>query len=346
MQPSTTVPAPQTVDDLHRNLMVNYLPETWSAAELTELFAPHGDIETCHVVMNKQTGISKGYGFVKYYQRADAENALVNCNGYQAEGRTLIVKKAGLGKGPPGPAAVYVAGFTPSTVSESHLQAVFEQYGQVQRVKLHPPQAGKKGVAFVTFETYAEAELAMTAGNGQVLSNGDVLTIKLDNRTAQQARESQAQVGRGLQGMMLAPQYAAYQGGEIPGQKMMRRPTGGMMPGARFQPYSAPITKSKSMIAAAATPLPNGSDGNYCIFVFGATTPQILEQLLAPYGTIVSVRMTPGKKFGFVSMPNYNEVVNAINNLNGMTLQGGVTLQVRLASSEKKQENVQHAGAF
>ena len=59
-----------------------------------------------------------------------------------------------------------------------------------------------------------------------------------------------------------------------------------------------------------------------------------VAQLFAPFGTVASVRIQQGKKYGFVSMPHYNEVVNAINNLNGMTLRSGVTLQVRMATAD------------
>lgn len=47
------------------------------------------------------------------------------------------------------PAAV---GFTPELVTEEMLQSYYEPCGTIQRLKLHPPQPGKRGVAFVTFE--------------------------------------------------------------------------------------------------------------------------------------------------------------------------------------------------
>ena len=77
----------QTVDDIHRNLMVNYIPEAWTQVELQNLFQQYGEIESCTVVINKQTQTSKGYGFVKFFHRADAESALEALNGYQIENR-------------------------------------------------------------------------------------------------------------------------------------------------------------------------------------------------------------------------------------------------------------------
>mmetsp|Transcript_145123 Transcript_145123/g.253142 ORF Transcript_145123/g.253142 Transcript_145123/m.253142 type:complete len:185 (-) Transcript_145123:443-997(-) len=176
------------------------------------------------------------------------------------------------------------------------------------------------------------------------LENEDVLTVKLDNRTQQQGRQAQAQAqaqsGRVTQTRVVAnvplaptpkPIAAFTSQVSTPAGHAMRR-VAPAQPTPRFQPYQAPVHKGKAMtISPAATPLPNGSDGTYCIFCYGAPNQDILQQLFQPYGVVGNVRMQAGKKFGFVSMPNYAEAVNAITNLNNMTLPGGATLQVRLA---------------
>lgn len=77
----------KTVEDVHRNLMVNYLPDSWVTEDLQGLFEQYGEIETCTVVMNKETQQSRGYGFVKFLSRADAENALQELNGFQVKNR-------------------------------------------------------------------------------------------------------------------------------------------------------------------------------------------------------------------------------------------------------------------
>lgn len=298
--------------------MVNNIPNVWTAAELEAMFAAFGSVESCNVVTDKQTQASKGFGFVKFVNRTEAEEAMNTLNGTSLEGRTLIVKKAALGKGPQGTANIYISGFTPNSVTEESLQSIFSQYGTVQRVKLHPPQPGKKGVAFVTYQCFAEAELACSVANMQALPTGEVVSVKFDARTAQMA-----------QGVVPAP-------GAMKGRNTATQ-------AGRFQPYQAsPMGAMKPPMAAAAqyggiVPLPNGADGNYCLFVHGPNSPQILQQLCLPFGAVAHVRMQPGKKFGFVSMPNYHEAINCVNNLNGRALQGGITLQVRLAADSKKE---------
>jgi cold-inducible RNA-binding protein len=330
---------PVTADDLHRNLMVNYLPAAWTSADLQALFQPYGTLEACHVVMNKQTQRSKAYGFVKYLSRAEAEVAIAALNGYVAEDRALVVKKADFGKGPPGHATVYVSGFTPELVTEEMLQSYYEPCGTIQRLKLHPPQPGKRGVAFVTFECYAEAELAVAATHGQQLPTGDVLQAKLDHRTSQAAMVSHGKVLAG------PPIISAGGGGQ--GRSPLIHPVvgptlRGRAPPVRFEPYEPAVPHARhpprtlSAPTGIITPLPNGADGNYCLFVHGPQSPHVLEQLFMPFGVVADVRCEPGKKFGFVSMPVYHEAVNAITNLNGQTLPGGVTLQVRLAADPRR----------
>eukprot|EP00906_Rhabdomonas_costata_P027991 RCo039733 len=79
------VPSGPGSDAVHRNLMVNFLPPTWTSAELRGLFQQFGEIEECKVVMDRTTGNSKGYGFVKFVNRNDAENAMAQVQGFQAD---------------------------------------------------------------------------------------------------------------------------------------------------------------------------------------------------------------------------------------------------------------------
>ena len=70
-------------DAMHRNLMVNYLPTSWTTADMQSFFQQFGPLEECRVIMDKETGNSKGYGFVKFINRLDAENAVAQAQGAQ-----------------------------------------------------------------------------------------------------------------------------------------------------------------------------------------------------------------------------------------------------------------------
>jgi len=102
----------QPVDDLHRNLMVTGIPNEWDDAALNAFFSGYGALESAKVVLDKTTNQSRGFAFVKYVTRQDAENCINTAWGANVQGRTLKIQKAEFGRGPQGPASLYVAGLT------------------------------------------------------------------------------------------------------------------------------------------------------------------------------------------------------------------------------------------
>ncbi|OVA14091.1 RNA recognition motif domain [Macleaya cordata] len=81
------------VDDT--NLFVGYLPQTVDENRLMELFSPFGRLIEAKVIKDRNTGFSKGYGFVKYNNPINAAAAVATMNGYPIDGKILAVKLAG-----------------------------------------------------------------------------------------------------------------------------------------------------------------------------------------------------------------------------------------------------------
>ncbi|ESR34859.1 hypothetical protein CICLE_v10004301mg [Citrus x clementina] len=77
------------------NLYIGYLPPTLDDDGLIRLFSTFGDIVMAKVIKDRVTGMSKGYGFVKYADIQMANNAIASMNGYRLEGRTIAVRVAG-----------------------------------------------------------------------------------------------------------------------------------------------------------------------------------------------------------------------------------------------------------
>jgi len=69
------------VDDLHRNLIVFFIPRDWDDAALKAYFESYGTVETCKVMMDRTTGTSRGFGFVKFASRSNAESCILAANG-------------------------------------------------------------------------------------------------------------------------------------------------------------------------------------------------------------------------------------------------------------------------
>jgi RNA recognition motif-containing protein len=77
-----------------KKLYVGNLPYSIKTEQLNELFSTFGEIESAEVVVFKDTGKSKGFGFVSFKEDAPAEKARTEMNGKEVEGRKLVVNEA------------------------------------------------------------------------------------------------------------------------------------------------------------------------------------------------------------------------------------------------------------
>ncbi|KAK9291429.1 hypothetical protein L1049_019376 [Liquidambar formosana] len=77
------------------NLFVGYLTQSVDDSRLRELFTPFGNLTEVRVIKDRTTGLSKGYGFVKFENPADAAVAVTRMNGYKIDGKMLAVRVAG-----------------------------------------------------------------------------------------------------------------------------------------------------------------------------------------------------------------------------------------------------------
>ena len=77
-----------------KQLIINYLPVELSEEELKAVFEQYGPVECARFVCDKNTGKSKGYGFVYYYYSAHAAAAIAGMNGFELYGKLLRVSYA------------------------------------------------------------------------------------------------------------------------------------------------------------------------------------------------------------------------------------------------------------
>lgn len=75
-------------------LYVGNLSYDTGDAELREAFASYGAVESAQVVTDRDTGRSRGFGFVEMTVDADANAAILAVNGTDLGGRTLNVNEA------------------------------------------------------------------------------------------------------------------------------------------------------------------------------------------------------------------------------------------------------------
>ena len=75
-------------------LYVGNLPYSFRDEDLQQTFAPYGAINSAKVMMERDTGRSKGFGFVEMGSDAEAQAAIAGVNGQQYGGRGLVVNEA------------------------------------------------------------------------------------------------------------------------------------------------------------------------------------------------------------------------------------------------------------
>lgn len=76
------------------NLFVARLSYSTTNDELQSAFEQYGDVDSARIIMDRETGKSKGFGFVEMPDDGDAQKAIEALNESELDGRNIIVKVA------------------------------------------------------------------------------------------------------------------------------------------------------------------------------------------------------------------------------------------------------------
>jgi RNA recognition motif-containing protein len=77
-----------------RKLYVGNMSYDMDSSSLQELFSAHGTVTSAEIISDRETGRSKGFGFVEMGSDAEAEAAIAALNGQEHGGRALTVNEA------------------------------------------------------------------------------------------------------------------------------------------------------------------------------------------------------------------------------------------------------------
>lgn len=176
----------------HHHIFVRDLSSEIETETLREAFAPFGEISNYRIVRDPQTLKSKGYAFVSFVKKAEAENAIQAMNGQWLGSRSIRTnwstrkppppkseKPVQRGKQPtfdevynqtsPTNTTVYCGGFT-NGLSDDLVHKTFAPFGAIQDIRVFKD----KGYAFIKFATKESATHAIehihnTEINGQLV---------------------------------------------------------------------------------------------------------------------------------------------------------------------------------
>ncbi|MEQ2233970.1 Nucleolysin TIA-1 isoform [Ilyodon furcidens] len=164
-----TTPSSQKKDTSnHFHVFVGDLSPEITTEDVKAAFAPFGRISDARVVKDMATGKSKGYGFVSFFNKWDAENAIQHMGGQWLGGRQIRTNWAT--RKPPAPKATYennskhlsfddvlsqsspsnctvYCGGVSTGLTEQLMRQTFSPFGQIMEVRVFPD----KGYSFVRY---------------------------------------------------------------------------------------------------------------------------------------------------------------------------------------------------
>jgi nucleolin len=161
---------------------------------LEDLFAEYGSVLSAQVVQDRETGNSRGFGFVEMESTEAAQTAMSSLNGSVLDGQTLNVREAkpgremaqprgsaerqssapaGMMRPSPGPGrgggARLFVGNLPYTARAEELEKLFAEAGKVMSVSLVTDRmtGQSKGFAFIDMSSREEASAAISRFDGR-----------------------------------------------------------------------------------------------------------------------------------------------------------------------------------
>ncbi|KAI2601894.1 RNA-binding domain-containing protein [Hypoxylon sp. NC1633] len=201
-----------------RSLFVRSLPPTTTADTLTQFFSQHFPVKHATVVLDPQTKLSRGYGFVTFTDADDAKQAKEKLDRQKLGGRPLVLevaeprhrqsvtdsantvarkaeREAMLVEARKAPKLI-VRNLPWSIKTSDQLAALFQGFGKVKYADLPNAKGKLSGFGFVTMRGRKNAERAMEAVNGKMV-DGRTLAIDwaVDKQTWEHQKHHKTQDG-------------------------------------------------------------------------------------------------------------------------------------------------------
>lgn len=82
------------IEYMKKNLFIGNLAYSTNDDSLREFFATIGQVESAKVVTDRETGRSRGFGFVEFVDEADNQKAIAELDGKELDGRAINVNEA------------------------------------------------------------------------------------------------------------------------------------------------------------------------------------------------------------------------------------------------------------
>lgn len=342
------------------NIYINALPKEINDEKLTQIFCTFGEIESARVMLDFNTRVSRGYGFVKFKTPDSARNAIQTMDGFQLGTNTLNVKLANESMLPKQTASnnIFMKGL-PVTVKADQLRAACNKYGSVSDLRILEDFATglSRGQALVRFDDVRAAEAAINELHGAPFPvAGNVVPLvakfaenddeKADRKTKMKKRmAAQRYLPYQHPAAMAMPAYGAdgnvYQyyttpeGYAYPYQANPYYPATGSPNSQSGAPQAAQAMAAASTHYDPSTGMPANDPNVYVYHLPPETSDVHIYQRFGKYGSVLSIKIARDpagvcKGYGFIRFATMDSALRSIQGENGQRV-GNKTLSVSLA---------------
>ncbi|CAI0444911.1 unnamed protein product [Linum tenue] len=214
-----------------RKLFIRGLSAETTSETLRTLFSTYGELEEAIVILDKNTGKSKGYGFITFKHIDGARMALKDPS-KKIDGRMTVTQLASAGQSNSGGGVdvslrkIYV-GNVPYDIPSEKLLAFFSMYGEIEEGPLgFDKSSGKtKGFAFMIYKTEEGARAAIAEPTKNINGFQVICKLAADNKKGKPHGADNSQMQPNLQqpsmqqlqqppyGSGTMPPYGGYSGG-------------------------------------------------------------------------------------------------------------------------------------
>jgi RNA recognition motif-containing protein len=171
------------------NVFINYFPSNFTETDIRTLCVPYGQIVSCKIMINLETGQSKCFGFVRFSNLAEAQAAIHGLNGHEIGTKRLLAKYAESREKEERKSTMIYIKRLPEAIDVYGIVDLFSQFGQIVEVTPHMVDGAELEMwrCVIRYSSIHSAAAAISAMNNQIVSEG---TKPIHVRYADESRMS------------------------------------------------------------------------------------------------------------------------------------------------------------
>jgi len=170
--------------NIKQSLLVKNIDSQMSQKEFYQKFLEYGDIVSGKIEYD-QNGVSKGFGYIYYYDEESAEKAKKNMNGKLCYGKPLEIVNLIPGKRSKSNAITLFVLNIPNNITDKELAPIFEQFGPVSNISVN-----QKGFAYISYNNFDSAAKCLKQMKSNPISFPRMPNIVVKYASSKEERES------------------------------------------------------------------------------------------------------------------------------------------------------------